>query len=319
MENAEERKKMKKIEKEEQLKKKLEQTTEEKMAADSKTVEGESAVVKAEEGNTVTEQEPEAAPALSEEELNAMYERFQQRLQKEGLADAEGNPTEKTLEIRRQIVERKAEREKQAERQKKIAKRAKTTKHWVRTAKAAGVVLVVGACVFGASMTSEANRIRLVESISRVRNTGDVTKMNNGENRKYTEEDLDKVKKQIRDTLHIAVPEFYYVPLGMEYEQVTILDATQMAIIKYQYNNQFVYFHLAANEKDLSQGNWKDREKVQVETLDDVLEVEMGTASENNEENYYALWKYKDAYYQLSGQIEKEEILKILKEMQYNA
>lgn len=308
---------MKKIEKEEQLKKKLEQTMEEKMAADSKTVEGESAVVKAEEGNTATEQE--AAPALSEEELNAMYERFQQRLQKEGLADAEGNPTEKTLEIRRQIVERKAEREKQAERQKKIAKRAKTTKRWVRTAKADGVVLVVGACVFGASMTSEANRIRLVESISRVRNTGDVTKMNNGENRKYTEEDLDKVKKQIRDTLHIAVPEFYYVPLGMEYEQVTILDATQMAIIKYQYNNQFVYFHLAANEKDLSQGNWKDREKVQVETLDDVLEVEMGTVSENNEENYYALWKYKDAYYQLSGQIEKEEILKILKEMQYNA
>lgn len=103
---------MKKIEKEEQLKKKLEQTMEEKMAADSKTVEGESAVVKAEEGNTATEQEPEAAPALSEEELNAMYERFQQRLQKEGLADAEGNPTEKTLEIRRQIVERKAEREK---------------------------------------------------------------------------------------------------------------------------------------------------------------------------------------------------------------
>ena len=317
MENAEERKKMKKIEKEEQLKKKLEQTMEEKMAADSKTVEGESAVVKAEEGNTATEQE--AAPALSEEELNAMYERFQQRLQKEGLADAEGNPTEKTLEIRRQIVEKKVEREKQAERQKKIAKRAKTTKHWVRTAKAAGVVLVVGACIFGAGMTSEANRIRLVESISRVRNTGDVTKMNNGENRKYTEEDLDKVKKQIRDTLHIAVPEFYYVPLGMEYEQVTILDATQMAIIKYQYNNQFVYFHLAANEKDLSQGNWKDREKVQVETLDDVLEVEMGTVSENNEENYYALWKYKDAYYQLSGQIEKEEILKILKEMQYNA
>lgn len=308
---------MKKIEKEEQLKKKLEQTTEEKMAADSKTVEGESAVVKAEEGNTATEQE--ATPALSEEELNAMYERFQQRLQKEGLADAEGNPTEKTLEIRRQIVERKAEREKQAERQKKIAKRAKTTKHWVRTAKAAGVVLVVGACVFGASMTSEANRIRLVETIGGVRNSGDVIKTNNGEERKYTEEDWDKEKKRINDTLHIAVPEFYYIPKGMEYDNIIILDATQMAIIRYQYNGQYVYFHLAANEKDLSQGNWKDREKVQVETLDDVVEVEMGTISENNEENFYALWKYKDAYYQLSGQIEKKEILKILNEMQYNA
>lgn len=309
---------MKKIEKEEQLKKKLEQTTEEKMAADSKTVEGESAVVKAEEGNKATEQEPEAAPALSGEELNAMYERFQQRLQKEGLADADGKPTEKTLEIRRQIVEKKVEREKQAERQKKIAKRAKTTKHWVRTAKAAGVVLVVGACVFGASMTSEANRIRVVETISGIRNTGDTTWVDNGEDRKYTEEDLDEVKKQISDVLRIAVPEFYYIPKGMEYDDITILDATQMAVIRYQYHNQFVYLHLAANEKDLSEGNWKDREKVKVETLDDVIEVDMGTIAVNDEENYYAKWKYKDAYYQLSGQIEKEEILKILSEMQYN-
>lgn len=314
MENAEERKKMKKIEKEEQLKKKLEQTTEEKMAADSKTVEGESAVVKAEEGNTATEQEA----ALSEEELNAMYERFQQRLQKEGLADAEGNPTEKTLEIRRQIVERKAEREKQAERQKKIAKRAKTTKHWVQTAKAAGVVLVVGACVFGASMTSEANRIRLVETISGVRNSGDTTWVDNGEDRKYTAEDWDKVKEEIRDKLHIAVPEFYYIPEGMEYSGSSILQEIQVAIIKYRYNEHIVYFQLSANEKDLSQGNWKDREKVEVETLDDTVEVEMGTISENGEENYYVIWKYKDGYYELSGQIEKEELIKILNEMQYN-
>lgn len=307
---------MKKIEKEEQLKKKLEQTMEEKMAADSKTVEGESAVVKAEEGNTATEQE--AAPALSDEELNAMYERFQQRLQKEGLADAEGNPTEKTLEIRRQIVEKKAEREKQAERQKKIAKRAKTTKHWVRTAKAAGVVLVVGACIFGASMTSEANRIRLVETISGVRNTGDTTWVDNGEERKYTEGSLDEAQKEIRDTIHIAVPEFYYVPKGMQYDNVIVSEVTQMAIIRYQYNNHFVYFHLAANEKDLSQGSWKDRKQIKVETLDEEIDVEMGNLLENNEECYYAAWKYKDAYYQIGGNIEKEEIIKILNEMQYN-
>lgn len=273
MENAEERKKMKKIEKEEQLKKKLEQTMEEKMAADSKTVEGESAVVKAEEGNTATEQE--AAPALSEEELNAMYERFQQRLQKEGLADAEGNPTEKTLEIRRQIVERKAERKKQAERQKKIAKRAKTTKHWVRTAKAAGVVLVVGACVFGASMTSEANRIRLVDSVHGILNSGDVIGTDNGENREYSDGSLDDAVQEIKDTLHIAVPEFYYIPSGMKYSGVVVSQETQMAVIKYKYNEYSVYFHLAANEKDLSQGNWKDRQQIKVETLDEEINVEL--------------------------------------------
>lgn len=309
---------MKKIEKEEQLKKKLEQTTEEKMAADSKTLEGESAVGKAEEGNTATEQDPEAAPALSEEELNAMYERFQKRLRKEGLADAEGNPTEKTLEIRRQIVEKKVEREKQAERQKQIAKRAKTTKHWVRTAKAAGVVLVVGACVFGASMTSEANRIRLVETVHGVWNAGDTTGINNGENREYSSGSFDEAIQRIKDDLHIAVPEFYYIPTGMKYDKTQILEEAQMAIIRYQYNNHFVYFHLAANEKDLSQGSWKDRKQIKVETLDEEIDVEMGNLLENNEECYYAAWEYKDAYYQIGGDIEKEEIIKILNEMQYN-
>ena len=309
---------MKKIEKEEQLKKKLEQTMEEKMAADSKTVEGESAVVKAEEGNTATEQEPEAAPALSEEELNAMYERFQQRLQKEGLADAEGNPTEKTLEIRRQIVEKKVEREKQAERQKKIAKRAKTTKHWVRTAKAAGVVLVVGACVFGASMTSEANRIRLVETISGVRNSGDVTWTDNGENREYSTGSLEEATQEIRDVLHIAVPEFYYIPSGMEYSKTYISKETKLAIIQYHYQEKEIYFRLSANENDLSQSDWQDSEKIQVQTIDNALNIEMGTISENNEKNYYAKWCYRDAYYELSGQIDKEELMKILNEMQYN-
>ena len=91
-----------------------------------------------------------------------------------------------------------------------------------------------------------------------------------------------------------------------------------MAVIQYQYEGHCIYFHLSANEKDLSQGVWKDKEKVQVETLDDVIEVEMGTLAENDQENYYVLWKYKDAYYQLSGQIEKEELIKILNEMQYN-
>lgn len=307
---------MKKIEKEEQLKKKLEQTMEEKMAADSKTVEGESAVVKAEEGNTATEQE--AAPALSEEELNAMYERFQQRLQKEGLADTEGNPTEKTLEIRRQIVEKKVEREKQAERQKKIAKRAKTTKHWVRTAKAAGVVLVVGACVFGASMTSEANRIRLVETISGVRNSGDVTWTDNGENREYSTGSLEEATQEIRDVLHIAVPEFYYIPSGMEYSKTYISKETKLAIIQYHYQEKEIYFRLSANENDLSQSDWQDSEKIQVQTIDNALNIEMGTISENNEKNYYAKWCYRDAYYELSGQIDKEELMKILNEMQYN-
>ena len=318
---------MKKIEKEEQLKKQLERAMEEQWtansesgkketetAANSAAAKGKSVVVTEKEEKKETE--PEFT--LSEEELNAMYERFQQRLQERGLADAEGNPTEKTLQIRRKIVEEKAERRKRAEKQKQTEKKAKTAKHWVRAAKAAGIVLAVGACVFGASMTSEANRIRLVETINGVRNTGDVAKMNNGEDREYSAGSIEEAKQEIKDILHIAVPEFYYVPDGMAYSNVEIIPAIQMAIIEYEYNGQHIYFHLAANDKDLSQGNWKDRKQIKVEILDEEINVEMGKLLENNEEYYYATWKYKDAYYQIGGDIEKEEIIKILNEMQYN-
>ena len=331
---------MKKIEKEEQLKKQLERAMEEQWTANSESgkketetagsdgrredsteaavnstaTKGKSVVVTEKEEKKTTEPEP----TLSEEELNAMYERFQQRLQERGLADAEGNPTEKTLQIRRKIVEEKAERRKRAEKQKQTEKKAKTAKHWVRAAKAAGIVLVVGACVFGASMTSEANRIRLVETINGVRNTGDVTWTDNGEKRDEAITDFEKAKTKIVEELHIAVPEFYYIPTTLKYNGLILSKETQMAIIKYKYNGYSVYFHLAANQKDLSQGNWKDRTKIKVETLDEEIDVEMGNLLENNEEYYYATWKYKDAYYQISGNIEKEEIIKILNEMQYN-
>ena len=259
MENAEERKKMKKIEKEEQLKKKLEQTAGERIAADSKTVKGESAVGNSKEEKNAAEQEPELT--LSEEELNAMYERFQKRLQQEGLADAEGNPTEKTLQIRRQMVEKKAERERQAKRQKqaeKKAKTAKTGKPWVRAAKAAGIVLVVGACVFGASMTSQANRIRLGNTVNGLWNNGDATVTDNGEVRKYSAGSLGEAQKEIREVLHTDVPEFYYIPEGMKYKDFCVMQEVQIGVIKYQYKEHFVYFQVAANEKDLSQANWKD-------------------------------------------------------------
>ena len=124
--------------------------------------------------------------------------------------------------------------------------------------------------------------------------------------------------KKIEDTLHIAVPEFYYIPAGMKYNDFVMITEAQIAWLEYDYNGHIIYLQFAANEKDLSQGSWKDKEKVQIKTLDEVIEVEMGTISENKEENYYAQWKYKDAYYELSGQIEREELIKILNEMQYN-
>ncbi|MCC2728848.1 hypothetical protein LK490_23670, partial [Blautia sp. MSK22_86] len=60
-------------------------------------------------------------------------------------------------------------------------------------------------------------------------NIGDATGINNGDERKYSEGSLDEAKKEISEKLHIAVPEFYYIPSGMVYSKFMVFDETQMA------------------------------------------------------------------------------------------
>ncbi len=84
-----------------------------------------------------------------------------------------------------------------------------------------------------------------------------------------------------------------------------IFEETEMAVININMENILSIFIWQQMKKICHKAIGKTKKKVQVETLDDVIEIEMGTLAENGEENYYALWKYKDAYYQLSGQIEK--------------
>ena len=42
--------------------------------------------------------------------------------------------------------------------------------------------------------------------------------------------------------IHIAVPEFYYIPAGMEYNDIMIMPEIQMASIEYQYNGAVCLF-----------------------------------------------------------------------------
>ncbi len=62
-------------------------------------------------------------------------------------------------------------------------------------------------------------------------NSGDVIGTDNGENREYSDGSLDDAVQEIKDTLHIAVPEFYYIPSGMKYSGVVVSQETQMAVI----------------------------------------------------------------------------------------
>ncbi|MDD7740102.1 MAG: hypothetical protein PUJ62_08545, partial [Lachnospiraceae bacterium] len=112
------------------------------------------------------------------EDVEEMYGRFCKLLQDQGLADKEGNPTEKTHALSRAISmeQERIAREEKAKKKKAIRR---------NITKAAAVVLVAGGCLFGFCMTSEANKLWVMQQVESIRNAGNNVKINNSENRDY--------------------------------------------------------------------------------------------------------------------------------------
>ena len=72
-------------------------------------------------------------------------------------------------------------------------------------------------------MTSEANRLRLLQTANEVLGTGDLLKADNGEDRAMSAGSEDEARRRLSDTLNVEVPDFYYLPEGMTYQGIKIL------------------------------------------------------------------------------------------------
>ena len=87
----------------------------------------------------------------------------------------------------------------------------------IRLGKVAGVAILCCACIFAASMTSEANRI--FSSVKGIRYlAGDDTRIvmiNDEINEKANIEEFEAIE-DIENQLGIEMPEFYYRPVGFE-------------------------------------------------------------------------------------------------------
>ena len=71
--------------------------------------------------------------------------------------------------------------------------------------------------------------------------------MNNGEDREYSAGSFEEATQEIRNVLHIAVPELYYIPAGMEYSRTYISKETQIGNnYNININEQEIYFRFGS-------------------------------------------------------------------------
>ncbi len=188
-----------------------------------------------------------------------------------------------------------------------------------KAVKVAGVCLIAGAAVFGVSMTSEANRLFLLQTANEVLGTGDLMQTNNDDDRLRSVGDEYEAREIITDALNVQVPDFLYLPDGMSYQEYELVEEIGYAVLEYSYSDGFIYLTISNSLTDMSQGdiNEKQNESEEIETLSGKIDFVIKEMEEGKGQ-YIASWKYKNVAYSMFGEISREELIKILEKISYN-
>lgn len=185
--------------------------------------------------------------------------------------------------------------------------------------KVAGVAILCCACILAASMTSEANRNYLINNI-RVWSGKDTRTVidNNEKNETVNMKEYEAIE-EIEDELDIEMPEFYYRPEKFDFVSYEINKSADIGRIEYQYKENIISFFIDKEKEDTASninsmhGEKKGTIMSEEEGIEVVIERVLG--NDDKKASYSAQWTRKDVLYCLSGKIEEEELIKMMKNM----
>lgn len=265
------------------------------------------------------------------EKLSVSRESFYQRAREEGLlenvADEKAEDEKNTEEAVPESTEKKIlEFRKNAGVSKDSARdenrnSGKRKHSYVRFGRIAGIAGLCLICVFAASMSSEANRKYLVNSVRILSgNDSQFITDNSSDNEHAATEESDAIA-DIEEKLDVKMPEFYYRPYGMEFYAYEVNSDNFYAKIEYEYENNILFFYIdkqdISAESNISSLKGENRviEKIDRDDLNIIIKkVEDGT---EKLPRYIASWEYENTVYYLVGKIEIDELKKIVKEMKF--
>ena len=190
-------------------------------------------------------------------------------------------------------------------------KSRKTGVRWHQLGKAVGMAAVALACIFAASMTSEANRKYLVNSM-RIWSGDDTKTVNyNDDSNENANLDEDKAIVDIEEKLGIEMPRFYYRPQGMQFENYEVEELLEVARIEYKYNDSVIILYIdKQNESSESKMNSRHGdESGTVVVNEEGTQVSISEIEDIDEKACYsAEWTKDSVMYCLSGRMDIKEM-----------
>ena len=200
-------------------------------------------------------------------------------------------------------------------------KSRKTGARWHQLGKAAGMAAVALACIFAASMTSEANRKYLVNSVRIWSGDDTKTVVDNDEENERANIDEDKAIADIEEKLGIEMPRFYYRPPHFRFLSYEVAELTETAKMEYQYDSNIIFLYIDKEAKNISSninsahGDDLENQKITKDNME--ISIEKVQFEDDEEPCYIAEWETNETSYRISGRIEEAELKKIINNMEF--
>lgn len=278
---------------------------------------------------------------LSDEEIDASYDKLVQRLKADGVYREEASEelTKETLRMDSVVAAETSEeiaaektapaesgenagrKRKERETETKTAGKPDRRKYIFPLARVAVFVVVCTLGVLLAAMTSEANRKYFVNTMKYL--TGKDVKVimdNDDSNEISSVEEID-ARAEIEEKLNIKVPEFMYRPSGFVFIKSQIYTNTYVAKMEYEYKGNIIMFYIAemesASESENFSTSGRNNDIIDEYYLDVPVYVSRIEDEGDIMATYSAHFEKNDVSYRISGKMEKEEFFELIKNLSF--
>ena len=276
---------------------------------------------------------------LSDEEIDASYDKLVQRLKTDGVYREEASEelTKETLKMDSEVAadtseesaaektapvepgENTGSKRKERETETKTVGKTFRRKYIFPLARVAVFVVVCTLGVLLAAMTSEANRKYFVNTMKYLAGKdvdyvvgNDVT----NEDRDLSE---DEARAEIEEKLNVQVPEFMYRPVGFEFYRCELYIDARVVLMEYSYQNKIIMFYIAGMDKDGGSENFstsgQNEEAIAKSYLDVPVYINRIEDKGDRESTFSAHFEKNDVTYRISGKMEKDEFYKLVENL----
>ena len=190
-----------------------------------------------------------------------------------------------------------------------------------RLGKIASIAVICAISILAGSMTSEASRGNFLQTLKYISGTDTGTSVGNTGGVTEGQDEGDALRS-ISEVLGISVPVLWYRPEGMEFQNFTIYEDVEVATMEYLYKGNILSLYAADRKSkaaedsiSLSRTLSQEPQTVQITVGNITASVWECSSGEGTIDGCFAQWINDDCFYQLSGKIETEEMIKIIENM----